>query len=91
MHSQCGKENLVGKILGDGRLRNDIHVARHARVDDEIFTGVAADHFDHRRDVGVDEIEHHRILCRGGWELRGKQCDEKRDTESNGFHSALEA
>ena len=75
-HAQRRQQNLVGDILGHGRLRHDVHVARHTRIDDEIFPGVAADGFHHGSHVGVDEIEGDGVLrvhVRDRRQTQGKQ------------------
>ena len=60
--AQRGEQDLVGDILAHRGLRDDVHGAGDARVDDECLAGVSADGLHDRRNVRIHETHRDGIL-----------------------------
>ncbi len=63
---QRRKQRRVDEAPGDGLGRHDVDRALHPRIDHEVAAGDLGDRPDDGFDVGVDEVERHRLLGRMG-------------------------
>jgi hypothetical protein len=62
LQPQRREEHVVHQGARHRPRRDDVHGALHARVEQEVLAGDLAHRLHHALEVGVDEVERHRIV-----------------------------
>jgi hypothetical protein len=75
LQSQGGEQDLIRKLACHRRVGDDVDLALDPGIDKEVRAGEFADGLNDRIDVGVLEVERHRVVGREQWQGQkgGKQ------------------
>ena len=79
LQAQRREQDLVGQLGRHRGVGDEVDLALDARVDEEVAPRDAPDCLDHRVDLGVLEVERHRLACRERrWRAEAERGEDER-------------